>query len=140
MLAVALPMAWAATAPVAAQDAAVEVAARELTEAWSHGRAAVLAERMGPSGVRVALLDRDYGALDRRNAAAALEVFLDRYRVQGATLARAAEVGGTPDRGFAEIRFDVVAKGTSEVLHFTVFAGFARIDDGWWVVELRVLP
>lgn len=127
-------------APLPAQEPDLDSAARALARAWSSGRAGAMSGALAEDGVRVALLEKDYGTVDRRNAIAALESFLEQHEVSNVHLARASEVGGSPDRGFAEIRCDAVARGTSEVLTYTLFAGFARTDDAWRVVELRVLP
>ena len=115
--------------------------ARALAAAWSRSDGDAMAQLLDEDGVHLALPDKDHGTLDRRNAVAAVERFLDRYPVQRAELARASEVGeGSTGRAFAEIRWEAVAPGTSETVRYTLFAGLARTGRAWRVVELRVLP
>jgi len=128
-----------AAGPLAAQAGDLETAAREFAGLWAEGDAAAISAVLHHDGVLVALLGEEYGTLDRRNAEAALRDFLKHHEARSATLARASEVSGTPDRGFAEIRWEAVAPGTSELLRYTVFTGFAREGDDWRITDLRVL-
>jgi hypothetical protein len=57
-----------------------------------------------------------------------------------ARVSRVEEVGGTPPRGFAEIRWESRIRGMTENVTRTVFVAFTFEDDDWRVTELRVLP
>jgi hypothetical protein len=125
--------------PVAAQASDLQTAARSFAGLWAEGDASAISAVLHRDGVLVALLGVEYGTLDRRNAEAALRDFLQHHEATSATLARASEVGGTLDRGFAEIRWEAVAPGTSEPLRYTVFTGFVLDGEVWRVTDLRVL-
>ncbi len=125
---------------VTSAQESLESTARSMTEFWARADTDAMVRLFDDAGVHVALVDKDHGTLDRRNAAVAVERFLDQYPVRNARLARAPEVGGHPDRGFAEIRWEAVAPGTSETVRYTLFVGLAQRGTDWRVVELRVLP
>lgn len=141
VLLAALASSALAAGPVAAQAGGtdLETAARRFAALWAEGDVATIAAVLHPDGVLVALLGEEYGTLDRRKAAAALHDFLAHHEARSATLTRASEVRGTPGRGFAEIRWEAVAPGTSELQRYTVFTGFVRDGEHWRVTDLRVL-
>lgn len=135
-----IAIAWLITAVPAHAQEDLERTAAALVEAWTGADEDALAVLLDGTGVHVALLDKDHGTLDRRNAGVALERFLQSYPARRAQLVRASEVGGSPDRAFVEIRWTAVAAGTSETVSYTLFADLAQQGQGWRVVELRVLP
>ena len=128
-----------AAGQVSAQAGDLETAAVGFAELWAEGDASAIAAVLHRDGVLVALLGEEYGTLDRRNAEAALRDFLRHHEARGAALARASEVDGAVDRGFAEIRWEAVAPGTSELLRYTIFTGFERDGANWRITDLRVL-
>jgi hypothetical protein len=124
---------------VAAQATDLSDAASSFAEAWAKGDAPALEDGPDSHSVVVELLGEEHGSMDPRKAASALGRFLGAHESRGASVTRVSEVGGTPARGFAEVRWEAVMPGTSELLVYTVFAGFVRQEDRWRVSEIRVL-
>jgi hypothetical protein len=54
-------------------------------------------------------------------------------------VARVEDLGGSPQKGFAELEWDVRASGSDQGLRYVVFVGFVREDDAWRIGEIRVL-
>jgi hypothetical protein len=48
-------------------------------------------------------------------------------------------LGGSPEKGFAELGWDVRASESAPGMKYTVFVGFVREDGGWRIAEIRVL-
>lgn len=136
MLALALA-AFGVGSPAAAQQASLSSAASAVAGFWSRGNADGLAEMLSRSGVALHLFDESHPAAGVRQARAALAQLLEKRG--GARVTRVEELGGSPQRGFAEIGWDVSAPGSADGLRYVVFVGFVRADDGWRIAEIRVL-
>lgn len=140
------PASAAAQAPVSLHAHAgpeaqqpLQQAAQAFARAWGAGSADQLAAFLSPSGVRLQLDGTSHGALSTRQALAALRDFHRGYQGGSASVARAAPVDGSPDRGFAEIQWTARMAGTSEVLRRNVFVGMRLENQGWRVDEVRLL-
>ncbi len=118
---------------------ALQQAAQAFARAWGAGSADQLAGLLAPSGIRLQLDGGSHGALSSRQALAALREFLRGFQGGTASVARAAPVDGSPDRGFAEIQWSARVAGTSEVLRRNVFVGMRLESQGWRVDEVRLL-
>lgn len=128
--------------PVEAQEPEDELraAAERVASRWSASDVARLGDLLLPRGIGVHVPGAGREMLDPRKAIAALEELLGRLRTTGVRVARVHRTAGGGDRGSAELRWEAVAPGTSEILRHTVFVGFTLDDDRWRIYEIRVLP
>jgi len=137
---------FAVAGPAAAQDGLPSLDDPELTRValelagmWGAGDVEGMAALLDPTGVRLQVPGGGRGTLEPRKARLVLRQFLERYGEGQLRLARATASDGTQARGFAELSWSVVRRGTSEVTQYTLFLGFHRNAEGWRVYEIRVL-
>lgn len=121
-------------------DAGLRSAAERVAGLWTSGGLAGLDDLLLDRGIRFHTGGGGRETLDPRMAMAALEDLLDRRRTTSARVVRVTGSEGSPARGSAEILWEAVAPGTSEVLRYTLFVGLVQQDGRWRVYELRVLP
>ncbi|NIP80732.1 MAG: hypothetical protein GWM90_16550, partial [Gemmatimonadetes bacterium] len=126
-------------APAAGQAEDLDDVARSFAQALATGDQSAVAGAFREDDVLLELLGQEHGALERRRAASALADFLKAHESQDMVVTRVSEVGGQPPRAFAELRWTATRPETSEVLRFTVFAGFVSEDGKWRVSEVRIL-
>ena len=112
-------------------------AASAVAGSWSRGDADGIAQLLSRGGVALHLLEEVHPAAGVRQARAAISELLERGG--GARVQRVEDLGGTPQRGFAELSWDVRASGGDPGLKYTVFVGFVREDEAWKIGEIRVL-
>ncbi len=115
-------------------------AATGFARQWAAGDVSGLQGRLSQSGVRIQWEARPLGALSPQRAGASIREYLENREAASARVSRVEEVGGTPPRGFSEIRWESRIRGVSENVTRTVFVAFTFEDDDWRVTELRVLP
>jgi hypothetical protein len=118
----------------------LEQAAAGFATRWAAGDVSGLQSRFSQSGVRVQWEARPLGSLSPQRAGASIREYLGNREAASARVSRVEEVGGTPARGFAEIRWESRMRGGSEMVSRTVFVAFVFEDGDWRVAELRVLP
>jgi hypothetical protein len=104
---------------------------------WSERDADGLARVLSSGGVALHLLDESHPAAGVRQARAALSDLLGRGG--RAQVTRAEQLGGAPQRGFAELGWEVTAPGAPAGLRYVIFLGFVLEDEAWWISEIRVL-
>lgn len=121
-------------------EAGLRAAAERVASSWGAGQPAGLADLLVEGGVGFHTPQGGRETLDSRMALAALRDLFDRHRTRATRLVRVTTAAGAADRGSAEIAWDAVAPGTSEVLRYTLFVGFVRNAGAWRIYELRVLP
>ncbi len=126
-------------APVGERQPALDGVAADLTRLWGQGSADLIGESLVATGIRLRLGHEDHQALSRRQAVASLKSYLGAHRTGTISLEQAAEVGGAPPRGYAEIRWEAMAEGVSQAFRSTVYVGFVQEDEAWRVFEIRVL-
>jgi hypothetical protein len=124
-------------APVQAQSD-LGSAAATFARAWRSNDAGAIVDALAPDGVRLQLVGERPAGLPARQARAALSEFLGSRATGGLEGPRLQELGGTPERGSAEFRWQTVVQGTSEPMVHTIFVGFTRIGAGWRINEIRV--
>ncbi len=132
------PAAIQPASPAALQptlDDAVEAFAR----LWARSDAEGLVGELVEAEIRLHLGGEREGLLGRRQARAALRDFLSQLSTVDLEVERVSEVGGSPRRGFAELRWTAAASGSAERLRYTLFAGFVREETGWRLAEVRIL-
>ena len=126
-------------AALADRQAALDGVAMNLTRLWAQGSADLIGEALVATGIRLRLGHEDHPSLSRRQAVASLKSYLSEHRTGTISLEQAAEVGGAPPRGYAEIRWDAMEEGASQSFRSTVYVGFVQEDEAWRVFEIRVL-
>lgn len=137
VLALALMGVSVGHSPARAQQSALGSVAGAVAGAWSRGDAGALGEILAREGVALHLFDESHPAAGVRQARAALSQLLERGGT--ARVARVEDLGGTPQKGFAELAWDVRASGSGEALRYVVFVGFVREGEAWRIGEIRVL-
>lgn len=124
--------------PAYSAQASLEDTAGRFAGLWSSADIGRIGDLLVPDGIRLHLGEVGHHDLAPRQALAALRDFLRAHRSNGARMDRVSEVGGQPPRGFAEITWEAVAQGTTEMLRYTVYVGFILEDESWHISELRV--
>lgn len=119
---------------------ALRSSASEVAAHWSRGNASGLADLLSPQGIGFHTPTEGRAALDRRMAVAALDDLLNRSSSVSCTVVRVTLASGASDRGSAELAWEAMAPGTSEVTRRTVFVGFAWEGNRWTIYEIRILP
>jgi len=121
-----------------AQTASPNEITMAFAQAWGESDVDALDNLLLRSGVLVSLS----GGRERMEPARALAA-LEQARAGsvGASVrvVRVEEVGGEPPQAFAELAWESVLAGTSEPIQRTVYVGFTREADRWWVREVRLL-
>lgn len=140
LLAAILLLAPASLGAQAGGEAELRATAERVAELWTSGGVSALGDLLLDRGVRFHAGPGGRETLDTRKATAALEDLLERRRTASARVVRVSAMEGSPQRGSAEIVWEAVAPGTSEVLRYTLFVGMVREDGRWRVYEIRVLP
>ncbi len=135
-----LSVAVGAGAPTVCLGQGLEQAAAGFAAQWAAGDVSRLQSRFSESGVSIQWEARPLGALTPARAGASVREYLEDREAASADVSRVGEVGGTPLRGFAEIRWESRMRGGSEMVTRTVFVAFVYEDGDWRVAELRVLP
>jgi hypothetical protein len=130
-LALALVGVLVGHSPARAQGVSLNGAASVVAGCWNRRDADGIADLLSRSGVALHLGDESHPAAGVRQARAALaELFA---KGGNARVTKVEDLGGTPQRGFAELSWDV------QELKYTVFVGFVREGDAWRIGEIRVL-
>jgi hypothetical protein len=111
-----------------------------LARAWARGNAEGVAAHFARGGVSLKLDGPVRASVAPRQASAALRDFFRSYEGGEIQVVRAAPLAGTPDRGFAEIRWAAPVSGTSQAVQRSLFLGLFFDGETWRVDELRLLP
>lgn len=128
----------AAPTSVRGQGSLSEVA-ELVARAWSEADMAALSMHMRPP-VAVRLGEESHPALGLRQARAAAGRFIEQTGEGPVRVGRVRELGGTPSRGFAELWWSPgPPEPAAREPQLTVFLGFEAGDDGWKVVEIRLV-
>ena len=112
-------------------------AASVVAGSWSRGDAEGIAQLLSRGGVALHLFEETHPAAGVRQARAAIAELLERGG--SARVTRVEDLGGSPQRGFAELAWDVRGTGADQGLRYTVFVSFVREDEAWRIGEIRVL-
>lgn len=114
--------------------------ANDVATQWARGSASGLSDLLSPRGIGFYTPTEGQAALDPRKAVAALEDLLNRNSSVSCTVVRVTLASGASDRGSAELAWEAMAPGTSEVIRRTVFVGFTWEENRWRIYEIRILP
>jgi len=135
-LALALASPGDTRAQTAPQQAPIAAVAAVGGGSWSTGDADDIAQVLSPAEVAIHLFGESHPAAGVRQARAALAELLGRDG--SARVVRVEMLGGAPQRGFAELSWEVSAPGSPEGLRNVVFLGFVLEGDSWKIAEIRV--
>ena len=124
---------------VRAQDAEMESALQSFLAAWQSDDADNLEAALVGSGVSLSMGNESHGPVRPRQAAAALRQYMADRSPGEFNVHRVSSAGGEPERGFAEVAWNTVVRGTTEPVGYTVFVGMERSSAGWAVQEVRIL-
>lgn len=138
-LAFALAAAIPYAAPVSGQDPEMESALQTFLTAWQDQDGSRLESALQSSGVTLRMGPESHGPVQPRQAAAALRQYMEDRSPGEFRIRRMSSAGGEPERGFAEVEWSTVVRGTTEPVGYTVFVGMERSDRGWAVQEVRIL-
>ena len=122
-----------------ASQSVLEGEANRFAEAWTTKDASLLGELMAQEGIKLHLPEEEHLLIRPRQAQAALQGFLGRYLEGEARVTRVSPAGGEAGKGFAEIHWRTGSPGLTDPVIFTLFVGYAYVDEGWVVTEIRVL-
>lgn len=130
----------AAPTALSAQDTApMERTLERFLDAWRADDPGSLEAVLHAEGVALRMGSDSHGPVRPRQAAAALRQYMSERTPGEFTVNRVSHAGGRPERGFAEVEWTTVVRGTSESVGYTVFVGLERAPSGWTVQEVRIL-
>jgi hypothetical protein len=118
---------------------ALEEEANRFAQAWSQEDVRALGSLMTRRGIRLHLPGEEHSRIPPRQAQAAVAEFMERYVPGEVEVTRVSIVGGSPQEGYAELRWATRASDPAEPLTFTLFVAFALEDESWRVTEIRIL-
>jgi hypothetical protein len=137
---VSLVATFSLAAQVPEESAGLRSAVEGLAQAWARGNADGVANHFARGGLSLKLDGPVRASVAPRQASAALRDFFRSYEGGEIQVVRAAPLAGTPDRGFAEIRWSAPVSGTSQSVQRSLFLGLVFDGETWRVDELRLLP
>jgi hypothetical protein len=114
-----------------AQQPSLRDVTSTVASCWTGRDANGIAELLSRAGVALHLFDESHPAAGVRQARAALSELFERGG--SARITRVEELGGSPQRGYAELTWEAQSQ------RYVVFVGFVREGDGWRIAEIRVL-
>ena len=131
--------AYESVLPSTPSQSVLEAEAERFAQAWVVKDVGRLGEFMAEEGIKLHLPEEEHLLIQPRRARAALQGFLGRYAGGEAEATRVSPVGVGTEKGFAEIRWRTGSPGLTDPVIFTLFVGYAYVDEGWVVTEIRVL-
>ncbi len=135
-----LAASFSLSAQVPEENTELRSAVDGLARAWARGNADGVANHFARGGLSLKLDGPVRASVAPRQASAALRDFFRSYEGGEIQVVRAAPLAGTPDRGFAEIRWSAPVSGTSQSVQRSLFLGLFFDGESWRVDELRLLP
>lgn len=133
-----VPAGWAGTdAALHAQTSLVDTSDR-LASAWASGRFAEFDAFLPDRGVHLSLQGTDHRGVNRRQARAAIERFVEGFETERIAVRRAESLGGEPTQALVELDWTARAVGTPEQRSFVIFLSLERSSDEWSIREIRV--
>lgn len=107
---------------------------------WLRGDAGGLVALGAPDGLELDVHGHAVGPVTGRRAAAALRHLFQAQRTVAVRHGPPSRVGGTDNRAFAELTWEVRSEGARISERHTVFVGFVRESSGWKVSQIRIFP
>jgi hypothetical protein len=134
----ALAMAITATA-AQAQD--LDGALSRFASAWRRNDYKAIASLIAREGASIETDAGRLGPLGSRQAAAVLRALFSERNTTQVRTRQLQDVGGDPQKGYAELVWTTKAPATTETLRVIVFVEFVQESDrAWRVSRIRLLP
>lgn len=125
--------------PWAVHQSALDLEAESFARAWVDRDARTLGESMTGEGIRLHLPGEEHRLIRPRQAQAALVSFLEKYEKGEAQVTKVSMASGGSEKAYVEIRWRTGSPGVTEPVIFTVFVAYALGEEGWSVIEIRIL-
>lgn len=114
---------------------------RNFTAAWSRKDEKAVAALIAREGASIESDAGRFGPLGARQAAAVLRVLFDARSTVDVRLRQTQQVGGNPQKAFAELVWMTLAPETTEPIRIVVFVEFVlERENTWRITRIRLLP
>ncbi len=134
-----LALAMAATAPPAHAQQLDAVMSR-FAGAWRQGDEKAIASLIAREGASIESDAGRLGPLGARQAAAVLRALFDESATRSVRTRQVQDVGGSPQKAFAELIWMTVASETTEPMRIAVFVEFVLEQDKYWrITRIRLI-
>lgn len=128
----------ATSAPASAQD--MDVAMYRFASAWRRNDTKAISALIAREGASIETDAGRFGPLPARQAAAILRTLFGERETTDVRTRQFQSVGGTPQKGYAELIWTSVAPETTEALRLVVFVEFVQESDREWrITRIRLL-
>jgi hypothetical protein len=125
----------------AAQAQDLDGAMSRFASAWRRNDYKAIASLIARDGASIETDAGRLGPLGPRQAAAVLRVLFSERNTTQVRTRQIQDVGGNPQKGFAELVWTTMAPATTEALRVVVFVEFVQESDREWrVSRIRLLP
>jgi hypothetical protein len=124
--------------PASAQD--MDVAMYRFASAWRRNDSKAISALIAREGAFIETPAGRFGPLGGRQAAAILRTLFGERHTTNVRTRQLQDVGGTPQKGYAELIWTSVAPETTEALPIVVFVEFVQESDREWrITRIRLL-
>lgn len=128
----------ALSTPLQAQD--LDAAMRSFANAWRRNDSKAISALIAREGASIETDAGRFGPLGARQAAAILRTLFGDRETTDVRTRQSQGVGGTPEKGFAELIWMSRAPETTEKLRVVVFVEFVQESDREWrITRIRLI-
>jgi predicted flavoprotein YhiN len=131
-----------ATAANAAQVYAqhLDAAMSRFSAAWRQSDDKAIASLIAREGATIETTDGRLGPLGPRQAAAVLRILFEGRDTRGVRTRQMQDVGGTPQKAYAEVIWTTLAPETTQAMRVVVFVEWVlEHDKQWRITRIRLL-
>jgi hypothetical protein len=108
--------------------------------AWRHNDEKAIASMIAREGASIETEAGRLGPLGARQAAAVLRTIFEGNATRGVRTRQVHDVGGSPQKGYAEVIWTALAPETTEALHIIIFVELLLEPDRQWrVTRIRLM-
>jgi hypothetical protein len=109
--------------------------------AWRHNDEKAVAALIARDGASIETEAGRFGPLGARQAAAVLRVIFEANATRGVRTRQMQDVGGSPQKAYAEIIWTALPLETTQQLRFIIFVEWVLEQDKYWrVTRIRLMP
>ncbi len=128
----------ATSAPAAAQE--MDVAMYRFANAWRRNDYKAVSALIAREGVSIETEAGRFGPLGARQASAILRALFGDRSTTDVRTRQFQTLGGTPQKGYAELIWTTMAPATTEALRVVVFVEFVRENEREWrITRIRLM-
>lgn len=128
----------ATSVPAQAQD--LDVTMYRLANAWRRNDSKAISGLIARDGVSIETDAGRFGPVGARSAAAILRTLFGERQTTDVRTRQFQGVGGSPQKGYAELIWTTRAPETTEALRIVVFVEFVQeLDREWRITRIRLL-